>query len=119
MSFTYEYPRAANSTDCGVFSVAARVRTRDLALSEPVGADLLPARFPLSELRRIYESILERRIGAGVFRRAIRKTATLAAESQGKRDVRSSCRFDRKAYEKAARTGSAHLLFPRWHSKTR
>lgn len=98
---------------------AARARIRDIALSEPVGADFLPERFPLSELKRIYESILERQIDADVFRRAMRKTGILKAEPQGKKDARPLYRFDRKQYEKAARQGFAHLLFPRWHSKSR
>lgn len=74
----------------------------------PIGFNLLPPTFSLSELQRLYEVVLRRALDKRNFRRRILSMGVL--QSAGKqRDVphRAAAlyRFDRRGYERAVRQG--------------
>jgi 8-oxo-dGTP diphosphatase len=75
----------------------------------PIGFELLPEEFPLSELRHIYEAILERDIDKRNFRKKVLATGLLIDTGKKQQDVAHRAaklyRFDRAAYVKMQLNG--------------
>jgi 8-oxo-dGTP diphosphatase len=76
---------------------------------EPIGFELLPHRFPLSELQRLYETILQQRVDKRNFRKKILGMGLLKDTKQTQRDVAHRAarlyRFDEAAYQRLKRAG--------------
>lgn len=75
----------------------------------PIGFELLPRRFTLSQLQRVYEIILERPLDKRNFRKKILATGLLIELDEFERDVpRRAARlhqFDKKTYRQLERDG--------------
>lgn len=82
----------------------------------PVIFDLLPGKFRLNQLRKVYEIILERPIKAESFRRKILATGILTALNEFDKSVAGPpaqlYRFDRKRYQKMTKDGFAFEIKP-------
>lgn len=76
---------------------------------QPIGFELLPRRFTLSQLQRLYETILERPLDKRNFRKRILAMGLLEQTDEMQRDVAHRAarlyRFDRKRYERLTRQG--------------
>jgi 8-oxo-dGTP diphosphatase len=74
----------------------------------PIGFNLLPSTFTLSDLQRLYETVLQRSLDKRNFRRRILAMGILAEAGQ-QRDVphRAAAlyRFDARTYDRAVRQG--------------
>lgn len=74
----------------------------------PIGFNLLPPRFSLSELQAIYEAVLMRKLDRANFRKRI-LAMNILAEAGRQEDVPNRpaklYRFDKRAYQKAVRDG--------------
>lgn len=86
------------------------------ATYEPVGFELLPPTFTLSQLKKLYEAIFDREIDAGNFRRRLKKMDFL--EKLDKKDFSDSkrgawyYRFHPERYAQARKKGDSFLLKP-------
>lgn len=95
---------------------AALKALRYRATHEPVGFELLPERFTLTQLQRLYEAIFDQAIDAGNFRRRLRRMAYL--EQTDEKDFSESrrgawyYRFRPDDYAAARRDGIPFLLKP-------
>lgn len=95
---------------------AALKALRYRATHEPVGFELLPERFTLTQLQRLYEAIFDQPIDAGNFRRRLRKMDYL--EQTNEKDFSESrrgawyYRFRPDDYAAARRDGIPFLLKP-------
>jgi 8-oxo-dGTP diphosphatase len=88
---------------------AALERLRGKLRYQPIGFELLPSRFTLPSLQRLYEAILERPLDKRNFRKKLLSMEILVetdgvAGDTGRRAARLY-RFDRKAYEERRRAG--------------
>lgn len=85
----------------GIQRLQAKVRY------EPVGFNLLPPKFTLSQLHRLYESILGRPIDKRNFYKRVLAMEILVEAGVGKTGGRPGklYRFDKRAYNKAVREG--------------
>ncbi len=87
----------------------ARTRLQGKVRYQPVGFDLLPERFTLSELQRLYEIILERPLDKRNFRRKILRTELLIDTGElragGAHRAPRLFQFDRNRYEVLERDG--------------
>lgn len=76
---------------------------------EPVGFELLPAKFPLSELQRLYETILGQSLDKRNFRKKILTMGLLAPTGETQKDVAHRAaqlyRFDAEAYRRLRKAG--------------
>lgn len=76
---------------------------------EPIGFELLPARFTLSELQRLYETILEQALDKRNFRKKILAMGLLADTGEIQQDVAHRAarlyRFDEKRYRQLKKAG--------------
>jgi len=76
---------------------------------EPIGFELLPARFPLSELQRLYETVLEQPLDKRNFRKKILGMGLLADTEEIQQDVAHRAarlyRFDEAAYRRFTKAG--------------
>ena len=92
---------------------AAVKRLRGKVRYEPIGFELLPRRFTLSQLQRLYEKVLDRTLDKRNFRK---KVLTLAAETgmivetdEVQQDVAHRAarlyRFDEVRYRRSRRKG--------------
>jgi ADP-ribose pyrophosphatase YjhB (NUDIX family) len=76
-----------------------RVRTR----REPIGVELLPPKFTLTQLQRLYEIVLERPLDKRNFRKKVLATGLLIELGEVEKDVAHRAarlyRFDAKRYE--------------------
>lgn len=76
---------------------------------EPVGFELLPEKFPLSELQRLYETILEQPLDKRNFRKKILGMGLLADTEEIQQDVAHRAarlyRFDETAYRRLKKAG--------------
>ena len=76
---------------------------------EPVGFELLPEKFPLSKLQRLYETILEQSLDKRNFRKKIMSMGLLADTAETQKDVAHRAarlyRFDEKAYRRLKSAG--------------
>lgn len=102
--------------DHGEMVDAALSALRHRATYEPVGFELLPERFTLTQLQRLYEAIFDQPIDAGNFRRRLRKMDYL--EQTDEKDFSESrrgawyYRFRSDHYTAARRHGIPFLLKP-------
>jgi 8-oxo-dGTP diphosphatase len=81
---------------------------------EPIGFDLLPPKFTLSQLQELYETVLERELDKRNFRKKILGMELLVELDEVERDVAHRAarlyRFDRKRYEQLKRRGFSFEL---------
>lgn len=76
---------------------------------EPIGFELLPEKFPLSELQRLYETVAEQALDKRNFRKKILGMGLLQDTHEIQQDVAHRAarlyRFDEKAYRKLRTQG--------------
>lgn len=77
----------------------------------PIGFELLPPKFTLTELQRLYELVLARPLDKRNFRKKVLASGLLVALAEVEQGVRHRAarfyRFDRKQYERLVRRGYA------------
>jgi 8-oxo-dGTP diphosphatase len=90
-----------------VAAAAAQLRVK--ARREPIGIELLPPKFTLTQLQRLYEIILERPLDKRNFRKKALATGLLLELGELQKDVAHRAarlyRFDRRHYEKLRKSG--------------
>ncbi len=76
---------------------------------QPIGFELLPPQFTLSQLQRLYETILEKSLDKRNFRKKILSMDLLVALEEVQKDVAHRAarlyRFDRKKYQQLQKRG--------------
>ncbi|WP_221032750.1 NUDIX hydrolase [Actomonas aquatica] len=76
---------------------------------EPIGFELLPEKFPLSELQRLYETVLEQPLDKRNFRKKIQGMGLLQDTHEIQQDVAHRAarlyRFDQAAYQALRKRG--------------
>lgn len=76
---------------------------------QPIGFELLPPKFTLSQLQRMYETLLERPLDKRNFRKKILSMGLLEELDEVEQDVAHRAarlyRFDRKAYQRMQKDG--------------
>ena len=76
---------------------------------EPIGFELLPPKFTLTQLQKLYEKILERKLDKRNFRRKVQKTGLVLATGEVQKDVAHRAaqlyRFDKTQYRKLEQKG--------------
>ncbi len=91
-----------------IFEVA-RERLRVKVRYAPVGFELLPQKFTLSQLQRLYEAVLERSLDKRNFRKKILAMNLLIETDEIEEDVAHRAarlyRFDRRKYRKLTKQG--------------
>jgi 8-oxo-dGTP diphosphatase len=91
-----------------ILATATR-RLRAKVRYEPIGFELLPRKFTLSQLQRLYETVLERPIDKRNFRRKILAMGLLEPLEEWQRDVAHRAaqlyRFDPTRYQRLAEQG--------------
>jgi 8-oxo-dGTP diphosphatase len=91
-----------------IIAVALR-RLRGKIRYEPIGFELLPEKFPLSELQRLYETILQQPLDKRNFRKKILGMGLLRDTAEVQREVAHRAarlyRFDQAAYRRLKKTG--------------
>lgn len=94
----------------------AREHIRDAARRAPLGFSLLPRRFTLSALQRVYEAVLGRSLDKRNFRRKILETGLLRATGDTERGAahRPSAlfSFDARAHARLQKSGFTLDLLP-------
>lgn len=84
-------------------------RLRGKVRYRPIGFELLPRKFTLSQLQRLYEVILERSLDKRNFRKKILGMDLLVALDEKQRDVSHRAarlyRFDRRKYQRLEKAG--------------
>jgi 8-oxo-dGTP diphosphatase len=102
-----DLPRLAFDHD-EVVDVALR-RLRGKVRYQPIGFELLPPKFTLSQLQAMYETILERRLDKRNFRKKVLQLGLLDETEELEEDVAHRAarlyRFNRGRYQKLARQG--------------
>ena len=102
-----ELPRLAFD-HAAILDTALR-RLRGKIRYEPIGFELLPAKFPLSELQRLYEVVLEQPLDKRNFRKKILAMGLLADTGETQQDVAHRAarlyRFDEPAYRRLKKRG--------------
>lgn len=82
---------------------------RDKVRREPVGFELLPPRFTLSQLQHLYEAVLERELDKRNFRKKVLATGLLDDSGEVEKDVAHRAaklyRFNRRRYDQLVRRG--------------
>jgi len=75
----------------------------------PIGIELLPKKFTLTQLQRVYEKVLDREIDKRNFRKKVLATGLLVETDEVEQDVAHRAarlfRFDEKAYRKLEKEG--------------
>src|SRR5262249_55621291 len=83
---------------------------------EPIGFELLPEKFTLGELQRLYETVLETAIDKRNFRKKILGMELIDALDEYQRDVAHRAaqyyRFNRPRYEQLKNRGSIFKICP-------
>src|SRR3954468_9620284 len=91
-----------------ILDVALR-RLKGKIRYEPIGFELLAEKFPLSELQRLYETILEQPLDKRNFRKKILSMGFLADTDEIQQDVAHRAarlyRFDEAAYKRLKKAG--------------
>ncbi|MEY4577044.1 MAG: hypothetical protein RL701_1747 [Pseudomonadota bacterium] len=91
-----------------IFAVA-RERLRNKVSYEPIGFELLPAKFTLSQLQRLYELVLERALDKRNFRKKILALEILEELDELEQDVAHRAarlyKFDQRKYERLKKRG--------------
>lgn len=89
-------------------------RLRGKVRYAPVGFELLPPRFSLTQLQRLYEIILGAELDKRNFRKKILSMDLLVETDELERGVRHRAarlyRFDRRRYDKLARSGFSFAI---------
>lgn len=93
---------------------AALKRLKGKVRYEPIGFELLPARFTLSELQHLYEACLEQPIDKRNFRKRILGMGLLIETNEIQKDVAHRAarlyRFDEKKYRQLTKRGFSFWL---------
>ncbi len=87
-----------------ILALALR-RLRERAACRPLGLGLLPPRFPLADLRGLYEAILDRPLDARRFRRHALALGVLVPVGRARPGGLELYRFDRRAYARRVEEG--------------
>ena len=94
----------ASIIDCAVARLRGKIRY------EPIGFELLPEPFTLSQLQQLYEQILEKEIDKRNFRKKLLKTNLLVDTEKKESGVAHRAaklyRFDRKRYQSLKQGGT-------------
>lgn len=92
----------------------ALARLKGKVRYQPLGFELLPAKFTLSQLQHLYETILERPLDKRNFRRKVLALGVLAETDEIQQDVAHRAarlyRFDERRYRRLAREGLSFEL---------
>lgn len=84
-------------------------RLRGKLRYHPIGFELLPRKFTLSELQHVYELVLERELDKRNFRKRVMAMDLLIETDEVQKDVAHRAarlyRFDERKYRRLARTG--------------
>lgn len=84
-------------------------RLRDKVRHQPIGFELLPKKFTLSELQRLYEIVLERPLDKRNFRKRVLAMDLLIETDEVQRDVAHRAarlyRFDERKYRRLVKAG--------------
>jgi 8-oxo-dGTP diphosphatase len=84
-------------------------RLRGKLAYQPIGFELLPQKFTLSQLQHLYEVVLERELDKRNFRKKVLATGLLIETKQVQQDVAHRAarlyRFDERKYRQLARDG--------------
>ena len=84
-------------------------RLRGKLRYQPIGFELLPTKFTLTELQWLYERILEQPLDKRNFRKKVKSLAILEETDEIQQDVAHRAarlyRFDRKAYQSLVKEG--------------
>jgi 8-oxo-dGTP diphosphatase len=87
----------------------ALARLRGKLGYQPIGFELLPQKFTLSQLQHLYEVVLERKLDRRNFRKKVLATGLLIDTKQVQQDVAHRAarlyRFDERKYRQLAREG--------------
>lgn len=87
----------------------ALVRLRGKLRYQPIGFELLPDKFTISELQWLYERILEQELDKRNFRKKLNKLGILEETDEIQQDVAHRAarlyRFDRKRYQSLVKEG--------------
>lgn len=93
---------------------AASKRLKGKVRYEPIGFELLPPKFTLSQLQHLYEACLEESLDKRNFRKRILGMGFLIETDEIQQDVAHRAarlyRFDRKAYQKLKKGGFSFWL---------
>jgi 8-oxo-dGTP diphosphatase len=88
---------------------AALERLRGKVRYQPIGFELLPRKFTLSQLQRLYETVLDRELDKRNFRKKILSMGILVELDEIQQDVAHRAarlyRFDEERYRKLRRKG--------------
>ena len=88
---------------------AARDRLKGKVRYQPIGFELLPKKFTLFQLQRVYEIVLESKIDKRNFRKKVSKLGILIETDEVEKDVPHRAaklyRFDKKHYKKLKEQG--------------
>lgn len=88
---------------------AALERLKGKVRYQPIGFELLPPQFTLSQLQRLYETVLETQLDKRNFRKKILSMDFLVALDEVQKDVAHRAarlyRFDRKKYQQLQKRG--------------
>lgn len=91
-----------------IFAVAHE-RLRSKVRYEPIGFELLPRKFTLSQLQRLYETVLERPLDKRNFRKKVLAAVPLEELDEVEQDVAHRAarlyRFDERKYQKLKKQG--------------
>ena len=93
---------------------AARERLRGKLRYQPVGFELLPAKFTLSQLQRLYETVLERPLDKRNFRKKILGMELLIETDEVEQDVAHRAarlyKFDPRRYKQLVKQGFSFAI---------
>ena len=88
---------------------AALERLRGKVRYQPIGFELLPNKFPLRDLQRLYEIVLDRELDKRNFRKKILSMDILVELNEIEKDVSHRAaklyRFDKRKYDRLMRQG--------------
>lgn len=100
--------------DHGEILTCAIARLRSKIRYEPIGFELLPKRFTLSQLQRLYENILERDLDKRNFRKKLLKMELLIDTGEKEQDVAHRAaklyEFDTQKYAQLKQAGFSFEL---------
>ena len=102
-----DLPKLAFDHDVIVEMAIHRLRAK--VSQSPIGLELLPKRFTLTQLQRVYERVLDREIDKRNFRKKVLATGLLVETDEVEQDVAHRAarlfRFDERAYRKLEKDG--------------
>lgn len=95
--------------DHGTILEMAVDKLRAKVKQTPIGFELLPKKFTLTQLQKVYEKVLDREIDKRNFRKKVLATGLLIETEEVEQDVAHRAarlfRFDEKAYRKLEKEG--------------